>query len=594
MFSNQPHRHPADIREILPPIPVHVTPPPPLNLSQLQSMSVLESQGCNPLEAEFCIRREVANPQRFLNSGFDSLSGNLDLHGVDTAVALVQREVYAKRPIFIASDFDADGITAAVIISKALQSLGVTTIADTPCRHTEGYGLNKRLIDTAVKQQCRLLFALDFGTSQAEIVEYAKRQGIEVVVIDHHKLPRSGPPPASAFVNPQAEGISFTDMCAAGLCWMFARELSRQYPGASMNLAALSQIAAVGTVADVVPLRGDNRTLVRSALESAIIDPSLALLISETGLPISGFSSAEIGFILGPVLNAPGRMAPFGARECLELLCAESSEPKQLSKSLIEWNRLRKERVDNDFQIALKQVAQRPMDRAIVVASPHFDPGVAGIVASRLTEHLQRPSAVIAWCEKAGGRASVRSGFGFNAFHALDTLQQSAAATGRRQFERFGGHAAAAGFTLRQSEFESFRSGFIRQAEYQLGPFKPLGRTSDFSIDLSSLCKDATRLLQALRRCEPYGQGNDAPIWYVDAVRIDAVRRIGADHLLFELSSSGSKINGYLWHGAAHPLQGQVGRSVPLGVKLSELRLPDSGGTRKQVALEIVGVGKGY
>lgn len=591
MFSNQSHQHSADLRTLLPPIPATVTSPPPLTLSELQSLSILESQGYNSFEAEFCIRRQIDNPQSFLSSGFDALSSKFNLQGVDTAIKLIQREVSAKRPIFIASDFDADGITAAAIVSKALQGLGVSTIADTPCRHTEGYGLNKRMIDAAVRLQCRLLLALDFGTSQTETIDYAKRQGIDIIVIDHHKLPRSGPPTAAAFINPQDLGRHFTEMCAAGLCWMFARELSRQSPEAAINLAALGQIAAIGTVADVVPLREDNRILVRSAFESAIIDPDLALLIAETGIPTYGIGSDEIGFILGPVLNAPGRMAPFGARECLELLRGESDSPRQLAKSLIEWNRLRKERVQHDFEIALKQVLARPGDRAIVVASSQFDPGVAGIVASRLTEHLQRPSAVIAWCEKAGGRASVRSGLGFHAFNALDALQQSAATHGRKQFERFGGHAAAAGFTIRQSEFESFRSGFIQQAELQLGLFKPQSRGADFSIDFASLCKDSTKLLQALRRCGPYGQGNEAPVWYVDAVRIDAIKRIGADHLLFDLSARGEKMNGYLWHGVGHPLAKEIGRSVALGVKLSELRLPDSGGTRKQLALEIVGVG---
>jgi single-stranded-DNA-specific exonuclease len=581
----------TDIRKQLGPLSSEVLPPQPLSTQQQEEITRLLKNGCNEWESTFVVRRGITAPLRFLIDPEQDLSPTFNLPGVTPAISLIRREVQAKRPVYVASDFDVDGITSSSIIADALKALGLAVYTDAPCRHTEGYGLNQRMIQEAAASGCKLLCALDFGTSQADLVASARARGIDVIIIDHHQLARSGPPGGAVFINPHHHGVAFSEMCAAGLCWLFVRELAREFPQSPIALHRLQQLAAIGTVADVVPLLHNNRAITRHALATAIQDPGIRTLCEEMGVAGHTLSSTDIGFALGPVLNAPGRMSPFGARECLALLQGQAEYPAIAAQSLIEWNRMRKERVRLDFRLALEQSAKSPNDRAIVVASHQFDPGVAGIVASQLTEHLQRPSAVIAWCEKNLGRASVRSGEVFNAHAALDSLQQQAAGHGRRQFTRFGGHAAAAGFTIHKDEFDAFRNGFIKEAESQLGVFTPRRITADFAVDFPTLCEDAQRILFALQRCEPFGQGNPAPVIFVDAVKIASVARIGSDHILVELTDGKRKMKGYIWRGLGHPLEKACGKSVSLGCRLGTFLSPSNGALRRELGLEIVGVG---
>lgn len=582
----------TDIRLHMPPNPVEVLPPTVLTPAQQQVVESLLRNNCNEWESSFVARRGIAAPHRFLEAKANDLSPALHLPGVPQAIDLVMRERKASRPVYVASDFDVDGITASTIITDTLKAIGLSVSSDAPCRHQEGYGLNERMIKEAASLGCKLLFALDFGTSQNDLITAARGRGIDIVVIDHHKLPRSGPPQAAAFINPHQTGGAFCEMCAAGLSWMFARELAREFPDAPIPLERLQQLAAIGTVADVVALTGDNRILTRHALAQLISDPGIATLCHELGMKSERLSATDIAFQIGPALNAPGRMLSFGARECLELLQGRSENPAATALTLSDWNRMRKERVRSDFEIALKQFALSPQDRAVVVASDRFDPGVAGIVAAQLTEHLQRPSAVIAWCNKDQGRASVRSGEVFNAFSALDTLQQQAISNGRRQFVGFGGHAAAAGFTIRKDDFDSFRKGFIQEAQKQLGPPTPRRIAADFQLQFTDLCENAPSIISALERCGPFGQGNPAPLLYIDGVMVRAVTKAGAEHLVLDLTDGHRSMKGYLWRGVGHPLAQACGKIVALGCHLDWFLNSANGSLRQEIGLQIVGPGQ--
>lgn len=580
-----------DIRTQLPPLAVEVLPPPQLSAAQQTVVQSLLSGNYNEWESEFAARRGIAELDRFLEARVRDLSPVFPLPGVSTAVALVKRERESNRQVYVASDFDVDGVTSSTIIADTLKAIGLTITADAPCRHQEGYGLNERMIQEAARLGCKLLFALDFGTSQNDLITAAQRRGIDIVVIDHHKLPRSGAPQAAAFINPHQLGGAFCEMCAAGLSWMFARELARQFPAAPIPLERLQQLAAIGTVADVVPLTGDNRILVRHALAQPISDPGIVTLCHALGIKDTILCSSDIAFQIGPVLNAPGRMLSFGARQCLDLLQGRAEDPTVTALTLGDWNRMRKGRVRSDFEIALRQFARSPQDRAVVVASDRFDPGVAGIVASQLTEYLQRPSAVIAWDGKEYGRASVRSGEVFNAFSALDTLQQQAITAGRKQFVRFGGHAAAAGFTIRKNDLETFRKGFIQEAERQLGIFTPRRITADFQLNFTDLCENAPRILNALQRCEPFGQGNPSPILYVDAVQVQSINKVGTEHLVLELTDGHRKMKGYLWRGLGHPIEQACGKTISLGCRIGTFLISTKDACRREIGLEIVGYG---
>ncbi len=564
---------------------LRVLPPKILNTAQLQEKSALIANGTHPLSAEFCARREICDPPSFLKPSLDELPFPLKLPGVSEGCKIVMKHrKNAERPkAFIAADFDVDGITSAAIVYSALSTLGFDVTTKTPCRQREGYGFNKRLLDEAVQSGAKLLFLLDFGTQQKELIEAAKKRGLDVIVIDHHLCAADERASPDALINPRGMYSGCTFMSAGGLSYMFCLGLSEVLPNVAFKEEEWLGLAVVSTVADVVPLVEENRALVRHGLQFLAENEGLQTLSKK--LNLSGeITPSDVAFRLAPTMNAPGRIVEKGGDLVLDLLTSKTAltvAGEEAADLLIACNSARKKREKIDLALAENIIARTGLKRAICVADDRFDPGLAGLVAARLAERYHRPAAVIALCERLGGRASVRSGPIFNTHLALERCAQF--------LLRFGGHHAAGGFTITTDNVPAFINAFNAEAQAQLGDFVPHEVVSDFTTSAEELSLNADKLLNGLSACEPFGSAHPAPIWFVPQVKLRKVHEIAHHHLLLEFGDNDGRFGAYLFNNPRHPIKGMYGKSLDIGVKLSRARLSNEGG-RSAPMIEFCGI----
>ncbi len=566
-----------------PPLAVEVRPPRPLSAFEHSRLDSLIQAGFNEWEAEFCVRRLIEDEPAFLEASAANIEIPILRPALAHAAQIISRNQFMGNSVYVAGDFDVDGITASSIMVDALQRTGVNVMAGTPCRQDEGYGLNRRLVDEAARHRCKLLIAVDFASTQREMVTYAQRKGMEVIIADHHQArfdDQLAKP--SVFINPSLRAGDLSRPCAAGIAFLLTRELESYYPQLEESSESRGALAALGSVADMVPLLAANRAIVRRYLPALARHPGLAVLAKEIGVPLDNVSATDVAFQLAPRLNAPGRVTPLGAYECLALLQGRAKDPTAMAQSINTWNVHRKHREFSDFQVALELLSGSPLARAIVVASERFDPGVAGLVASRLSERFHRPCAVICWCERAGGRASVRGAEPFDVYQAL--------AASKDLLIRFGGHHAAGGFTIRREQLEAFSQEFINQAQLQLGPFRAPTIEADFQVSLSILREQGEEILNQLRRCEPYGSGNESPIFFISNAKINRALDIGKDHSLIELEQDGSRMDAYAWRGRDFDFSAKVGQTINAACTFSRMLLSHGdGNSQRSLHLQLVG-----
>jgi single-stranded-DNA-specific exonuclease len=444
----------------------------------------------------------------------------------------------------------------------------------------EGYGLNRRLIDDAVSKGCGTIIALDFGTTQHQMLRYAADQGLNTIVIDHHQLGRFPVPPADALINPHVSQREFREMCAAGLTWLFCQELCRDL-GSAFDCRSTLSLAALATIADVVPLIGVNRSIVQHGLPLIPDHPGLEVLRKEAGLP-RDLTSGDVAFQLGPMINAPGRILPFGARHCLDLLVGEPSKHLTAALELIDANRRRKERERIDTSRALGLIGSRPLQRGLVIESDFFDPGVVGLVASRLAERYARPTAIIACNSPQVGRASVRGALGFDVYEGLASCSHL--------FERFGGHKAAGGFAIQRAKIPELQRTFAAAVQQQLGVFQTPTIEADLFFDPQKI--SLAEAAEQLAAFEPFGNANEAPRVYLKQASITDIQSIGTEHFRVELRSGGITIDGYLWRGEGNSiLKRKAGEEFPILGRVSSYLKPSGGSFSRTAAFEILAHG---
>src|SRR5437588_187009 len=372
--------------------------------------------------------------QAFLRPRLKSLSDPFLLPNMEAAVKRILSALDRGERIVLFGDYDVDGVTSLALLAETLRAFGAAPDLFLPLRMEEGYGLSRESIERCLEQfHPQLLIALDCGTSSAaEIVDLATR-GVEVIVLDHHE-PKSSLPECVAIVNPKIDLASpFHYLCSVGIVFKLCHALLKTRP-IDFDLKSKLDLVALGTVADIVPLRGENRTLVqRGAIEIARLSrPGLKKLIEVSGVrpPIL---PQDIGFRLGPRLNASGRLS--NAERSLRLLLTENeSEATSLAELLDKQNRERQEVEKEIFLAADEQIAREfdpARDAAIIVAARSWHPGVLGIVASRISRKYHRPTIVIGFEQNGIGKGSGRSIEGLNLVEALDRCAES--------LEKFGG-----------------------------------------------------------------------------------------------------------------------------------------------------------
>lgn len=495
--------------------------------------------------AALLVQRGYADPERakqFLRPELERLSDPLAWADMRTAVGVLGAAVRERRPILVHGDYDVDGQCATALLTRVLRAAGGVVHPFVPHRLRDGYDFGAAGLAAAERVSAAVILTCDCGITAVDAVRAARAAGREVIVTDHH-LPGDELPPATAVLDPRRPDCPSTDkdLCGAGVAFKLAQALCGEL-GLSPNLPLhCLDYVALATVADVVPLTGENRILVRHGLKllAASRWPGLRALVDAAGLGGRPLRAGHVGFILAPRLNAAGRIGD--ANDGLRLLL--SDDPDEAARLARELETLNARRQATDQQILLEAIelaeaALQPDDRALVLAADGWHPGVIGIVASRLVERYGRPTWLVAW-EGDVGRGSGRSVAGFDLHAALHRVGHL--------LEKYGGHTMAAGLTIRREQFDAFRVAFLEVAREFLRPedLVPAQRV-DLELPLGLLSDDLERLI---RHLEPCGPGNPAPVFGVRGVLARNARRVGEHHLRMTLDDGSGVLPaiGFRW-----------------------------------------------
>ena len=499
-------------------------------------MAALREAGYPYLMALVLAARGAASPEtaaEFLDRDRKLTLSPMLMRDMDKAVARIQKAVGDGETIAVFGDYDVDGITSTVLLMDYLKSCGAKCLRYIPRRIEDGYGLSKPAIQSLRDQGATLMITVDCGITGNEEVDFANSLGLDVVVTDHHEC-KETLPNAAAVVDPHRPDCPYPFKFLAG-CGV-ALKLVLALGGENREDALFARyctLAAIGTVADVMQMTGENRTIVYRGLDSiANTDfTGLQALLQETGLLAREITSTQIGFVLAPRINAAGRMGEAELAADL-LLTGDRQEAERMARLLCGLNRERQAVEQTIFSQAVEQIAYLPDSErsALVLSSDVWHQGVVGIVASRLSEKYSCPSFMI-HLQNGVGKGSCRSYGGFNLFAALESCADL--------LVDFGGHELAAGFNIREEDIPAFRrrmNRFVR--DYRDG--KPPVSCLTVDVALEHPERITLEEMAELGRLEPYGAGNNRPVFALMGARIESMQNVGQNrHLKLRISKGG-------------------------------------------------------
>lgn len=516
--------------------------------SYAEARALADDLGLSDPVAITLVRRGYRTPEEaraFLDAGeehdpgeFDSMSGVLQR---------VTAAVRSGERIAVHGDFDVDGVCATTIMVGALRGLGAECDWLIPDRAADGYGLSAANVERLAERGTRLLLTVDCGITAVEEVAQARSLGMDVIVTDHHQ-PQAELPDC-LILHPALGAYPFVELCGTAVAWKLACALRDELGGGSLAEEDLD-LVALATVADVVPLLGENRTLVRRGLRVArhARRPGLRALMAAARCEPTRLDEGDFSFRLAPRINAAGRL--YRADAGVELLLTE--DEGRAAEIAAELDRANNERRSIEREVdAAAEAARRALPEdlreapALVLAGEGWHPGVVGIVASRLAERHNRPTVLISLDREGAGRGSGRSIFGFDLLAGLEACAE--------HLDGFGGHRAAAGLELRAENLDAFRAGFAAHADSELGP-EQLRRTEriDAMIGGAGIGLD---LAEELERLAPFGAGNPGIRLLVPGARIDDVRTMGKGgrHARFSLHSGSHRAIGVAFGRSSLP-----------------------------------------
>ena len=494
---------------------------------------LVEALACPPFLARLLTLRGLTDPAEarlFLDPRLKNLSDPFLLPGMRPAIERILQAIDRGERIVLYGDYDVDGVTSLALFTRILRRLGADPRPFLPLRMDEGYGLSPEgLVRCIATHQPQLLLALDCGTCSVAEIASLRAQGVDVLVFDHHES-KGERPACHALVNPK-QGNDFHYLCSVGIVFKACHALLKLRPMPDVDLREYLDIVALGTVADIVPLKGENRVLVQRGLLQLERSrwTGVRALIEAAGIS-APFTPADIGFKLGPRINAAGRLA--SAEQALELLLTDDhARARELATGLSEQNRERQE-VEKAIHREAQAMVEReftPDHAAIIVGGDGWHPGVLGIVASRLSKAHHRATFVIGFDESGMGKGSGRSIEGLSMVKALDTCAA--------HLVKFGGHEMAAGLTIQRDQFSHFQERFRQQAralltDDQLRPRLYL----DAEVPLGDLHFD---FLQHHETLQPFGIGNSQPLFLARNVRSAETRILKEKHYRFMLLQNG-------------------------------------------------------
>lgn len=491
---------------------------------------IAEKYHISPITARLIRNRDITGDEEidlYLNGTIADLCDGMLMRDMDRAVEILAEKIREEKKIRVIGDYDIDGVNATYILQEGLAGLGADVDTDIPDRIRDGYGLNKMLIDRALDDGIDTIVTCDNGIAAAEEIAYGKEQGLTVVVTDHHEVPyieTNGDkeyllPPADAVVDPHRPdcGYPFKGLCGAAVAYKLVEALCDVMQRDPEDMDYLMENVAIATVGDVMDLTGENRIFVKQGLEmlKRTHNPGLKALIECTGIDVERLNAYHIGFVIGPCINASGRLDT--AKRALELLNARTRrEAVMLAEDLKALNDSRKEMTEKGVEEAVRLIEHTDLreDKVLVVYLPECHESIAGIIAGRLKERYYRPVFVLTRAEeevKGSGRS----------IESYDMFGQMCRC--RELFTKFGGHKLAAGLSLAEENVELFRRTINELAELTEEDLM-----EKVSIDMQLPFPYITEaLLGELSLLEPFGKGNPKPLFAERNIRVLGPRILG-------------------------------------------------------------------
>jgi single-stranded-DNA-specific exonuclease len=513
------------------------------------------------------VLRGVTDPEsalRFLNPSLNQLHDPFLLADMTPAVARLRRAIEQGEKILIYGDYDVDGTMAVVILLTALRSLGGQVEAFIPHRLSDGYGMRAEVVEEAAAKDFRVVLSVDTGIREHAALRRASELGLDCIVTDHH-LPDGHLPPACAILNPHRPDCGYPEKLLAGVGVAF--KLVQALLGERLSgrvLKSYLKVVAIGTIADIVPLIGENRVIARFGLEG-LRQPAqagLQALLEVSGLAGRKISAGDVGFRIAPRLNAAGRME--NARDVIDLLtCSDLEKARGIADRLEKLNRER-QRVEEGILREIAEIMERHPGRrdrySLVLAGEGWHRGVIGIVAQRVVERYHRPALVIG----VGDGLGVGSGRSIRALHLLDALTAM-----QDLFERFGGHARAAGFVLPSARIAELETRFEEYARSVLKP-QDLEPVLPVDAEVSGAEIDWT-LFQALETLAPFGCGNPTPVLAARDFRLLGGPRILQErHLKLRVACGSKSFDALGWGMAERGATLSPGQALDMAFTLDQ------------------------
>lgn len=462
--------------------------------------------------------RDAGSAARFLNPSIEDLYDPFLLRDMDRAVERIRVAIGRREPIEIHGDYDVDGVTSTVVLKKALELAGAESGWHIPHRLHDGYGMQPAAVEDAARRGIRLIISVDNGIRAGAAIARANELGVDVIVTDHH-LPEAELPPAVAVINPNRVDCNYPNpnLCGAGVAFKLAHAILAGvgWPTGRLHrvLESFLKLVAIATVADIVPLTGENRVIVKHGLKGLgdVRNPGLRALLNAAGFADRVPDAGEVGFRIAPAINASGRMDSAGQAVRM-FLTDDPEEANRIARELFALNTERQTAERSIVKEIFERCVETPVtdsDAALVLWGEGWHRGVVGIVASRIVERFHRP-AIVLGVENGVAQGSGRS---IEAFHLLEALEGM-----RELFTKFGGHAHAAGLTLPESSLAEFRERLRAWAAERLTAEDMQATVEIDAVIEFGEVNDA--LWRALEQIAPFGMGNRRPLFGACGVQL--------------------------------------------------------------------------
>lgn len=488
--------------------------------------------GIDPVVARIMRNRDVTEDgeiESYLNGTVASMGNPWLLKDAKEGAELLREKIQEKKKIRIIGDYDIDGVMSTYILLQGIRELGGVVDVEIPDRIKDGYGVNEQLVEQAVADGVDTILTCDNGIAAKKELEAAKDAGLTVIITDHHEIPYQEEeqeriyliPKVDAVIDPKQEECSYPykGICGAVVAWKLIQVLYETMGRDRQEADKFLEYAAFATVGDVMELRGENRILVKEGLKRLNQTENMGLkaLIFRNQMQNREIKAYHIGFVLGPCLNASGRLDT--ARKALKLLCAENwQEAVALAEDLTGLNEIRKDMTQKGVEEAVNQIEQSPwkQDKVYVVYLPECHESIAGIIAGRIREKYHRPVFVLTKAAE-GVKGSGRSIEAYSMYEELCKCQEL--------LDKFGGHPMAAGLSMQEEHIEEFRQMLNRNSVLEDGDIEPVIRF-DAVLQLKDWTEERVRQLEKL---EPFGNGNEKPIFAAKNLRAQHIRQVGKE-----------------------------------------------------------------